>query len=171
MNWDPPPARRVDTATKVFEVDISDASTASKLAELQRASYRVEADLTGIESIPHLTEPPEALAGSGLTVLAIQDAEGDPVAMVGYRREHGVVDIDRLVVAPTHFRRGLARRLLLALHAREQSAIRFEVSTGAGNEPASRLYRSVGYRSMGTVRLGQGVVVERFERGRLSANS
>lgn len=66
--------------------------------------------------------------------------------MLGYRRVHDLVDIDRLAVEPASFRQGVARSLMEALHTREADALRFEVSTGARNEPAIALYTGMGYR-------------------------
>ena len=150
-------------ATDPVRVDHTDLGVARLLVDVQRLSYRIEADLTGIERIPPMHETAEELASrDDLTILACLD-DGRPVALIGYHRDGSTVDIDRLAVSPTHFRQGLGRALLASVHAAEPSARRFVVSTGAGNEPAAALYRSMGYDPIGRREVEPGVSVEGFE--------
>jgi ribosomal protein S18 acetylase RimI-like enzyme len=117
---------------------------AAGIVALQRASYAVEARLIGSDEIPPLRETADELARLELTVLGAVEG-GDLVGIVGYRRTDEVVDVDRLAVHPSSFRRGVARELIHELHSRESDAHRFEVSTGAENEPAIALYERMGY--------------------------
>jgi ribosomal protein S18 acetylase RimI-like enzyme len=128
----------------VVVLDHRDAGVAARIRDLQRASYRVEADLIGFDKMPPLLEDVEDIARLKLTVLGAVERH-EVLGVLGYSRDDGIVDIDRLAVDPTHFRRGVGRMLLDALHRRESDADRFEVSTGADNEPAIGLYRVMGY--------------------------
>lgn len=112
--------------------------------DVQRASYRAEADLIGFDKMPPLLEGVEDIARLTLTILGAVDGP-EVLGVLGYRRDGGTVDIDRLAVGPTHFRRGVGRTLMDALHRRESGANQFEVSTGAENAPAMALYRAMGY--------------------------
>lgn len=58
---------------------------------------------------------------------------GDLVGILGYTRKAASVDIDRVAVHPTYFRRGCGRELIETVHAREEDAEQFTVSTGADN--------------------------------------
>ena len=138
---------------------------AEQIVAVQRAAYAVEAELLGFEGIPARFETVEDVMASDLTMLAVVEGE-EPVAVLGYRRDGEAVDIDRLVVLPDHFRRGLARRLLEHLHAREADAARFDVSTGRDNLPAVTLYQRLGYRKVADVALPEGIVITRFTRER-----
>lgn len=150
---------------RVVAVNHRDRAVAESIVALQRAAYAIEARLIGFDGIPPLHECVEDVMALDLTILAVIENER-PIAMLGYTREGDSVDIDRLAVHPDHFRRGLARTLIAALHERESDAPRFEVSTGRDNEPARKLYRSMGYREVGDVALPEGVVVTRFVRKR-----
>jgi ribosomal protein S18 acetylase RimI-like enzyme len=143
---------------------------------VQQAAYRVEADLIGYEEIPGLREGPADITALDLTVLAVVDGDGDGdgagndgatggrlLGLVGYSRRDGVVDIDRLAVAPQAFRRGVGRALVEAVHEREADARRFVVQTGTANAPAVALYTSLGYRPAGRVTL-DGCAITRFAR-------
>ena len=68
------------------------------------------------------------------------------VAFVAYRRTGDEVDINKLVVHPAAFRRGLATRLLDALEAEEAGVIRHTVATAAADGPARALYERRGFR-------------------------
>ncbi|MDP1818503.1 MAG: GNAT family N-acetyltransferase [Acidimicrobiales bacterium] len=103
----------------------------------------MEADLIGFDKMPPLLEGVDEIAQLALTVLGAVERH-EVVGLLGYSRDDGIVDIDGLAVDPAPFRRGVGRTLLEALHHREPHAGRFEVSTGAENEPAISLYRAMG---------------------------
>lgn len=90
-----------------------DPGCARALVHLQRSAYRVEADLIGSDSIPQLHETADDVTKLELTFLGFVDG-GAPVAALGYHVLGDVLDVDRLVVDPRWFRRGLAPRLVLA---------------------------------------------------------
>jgi len=85
--------------------------------------------------------------------------------VLGYRREGDTVEIDRLAVDPSFFRRGLATKLLRELFVRERDATRFTVSTGVGNQPAVRLYERFEFRQVGFGEPEPGVRIVLLERG------
>jgi ribosomal protein S18 acetylase RimI-like enzyme len=144
-------------------VDHRAPDVAAELMAVQRAAYRVEADLIGYQGLPGLAEGPAEIAGLDLTVLAVRDDGGELLGLLGYGRDDGVVDIDRLAVAPAAFRRGVGRALVGAVHDREADARRFKVSTGSDNTPAVALYTSMGYLPVGS-KVIEGCPVTRFAR-------
>lgn len=87
---------------------------------------------------------------------------GQLVGVLGYALDGDVVDLDRLTVAPSHFRTGIATALLDALHVAEPGRAA-EVMTGTWNTPAVALYQRHGYRCIGT-RLSQGCWISCFAR-------
>jgi ribosomal protein S18 acetylase RimI-like enzyme len=151
-------------AHQVIVLNHRDPAHAAGIVAVQRAAYRVEADLIGFDGIPPLHETAAQVAALNLTLLGIFDGER-LAALLGYRSAGAQVEIDRLAVHPAYFRRGLARRLIEALHEREASATRFDVSTGASNTPALALYRQLGYRAITDEALPVGVVITRLVRG------
>ena len=144
-------------------VDHRAPDVAATLMVVQRAAYRVEADLIGYHGIPGLREGPVEIAALDLTVLAVEDPDNDGrmLGLLGYSRDGDVVDIDRLAVDPGAFRRGVGRALVGAVHDREPDAYRFDVSTGTANAPAIALYTSLGYQPVATTLL-DGCRITRF---------
>jgi ribosomal protein S18 acetylase RimI-like enzyme len=147
----------------IRQVDPRDPATAEALVDLQRASYAVEAALIGATVIPAMRERPSDLAASGLTFLAAVE-DGAYVGAVAYRREGDTVDVHRLVVHPSAFRRGLATQLLDAVDARETGAARAVVASAAGNAPALALYHGRGFRPVRRRMVPEGIVIVEMER-------
>jgi ribosomal protein S18 acetylase RimI-like enzyme len=150
---------------EIRPLDLRDVPTLEALVALQRASYRVEADILGARTLPALTEPPRRLRASGESFLGALEG-GRLVGAVSWKRAGGVVDIHRLVVHPDCFRRGIAGALLDALAEREADAERAIVATGAANAPARRLYERHGFTPVGE-RLASGAIpIVTYERRR-----
>jgi ribosomal protein S18 acetylase RimI-like enzyme len=136
---------------------------AAQIVAVQHAAYRTEAQLIGFDDIPPLHETAADVMQLDLTLLGIIDG-GELAALLGYRRRDLDVEIDRLAVHPSSFRRGFARRLIEELHRREAVATRFDVSTGRDNVPALTLYLQLGYQPVGEVDLPEGVTITRLAR-------
>jgi ribosomal protein S18 acetylase RimI-like enzyme len=143
-------------------LDHRELDTARAIVALQKPSYAVEAALIGYDQMPGLIESPADVAALNLTVLGAFD-DGQLAGILGYQRIADVVDLDRVAVSTAHFRQGVGRSLLEALHERESTAIRFEVSTGSANPAAIALYTGAGYRPVHEETLA-GIDIVHFER-------
>lgn len=132
------------TGGGVVVLDHTDVATAARIVELQRAAYAVEAELIGFDRLPPLLEAPGDVARLDLVLLGFTHG-GLLLGLLGFERIGDAVDIDRLAVHPSAFRRGVARALLDDLHRRQAGAARFDVSTAAANRPALALYGRMGY--------------------------
>jgi ribosomal protein S18 acetylase RimI-like enzyme len=142
----------------------SDVAVAERVLRIQRAAYAVEAELVGYDAIPPLHETLTELQSQPLIFLGAS-CDRTLAGVLGYSREGDTVDIDRVAVDPAFFRRGLARRLLRELFARERDAERFTVSTGYGNQPALRLYEGFGFRVVGEGHPAPGARIVLLQRG------
>ena len=145
----------------VEPIDVSDRRIAARVLNIQRAAYGIEAGLIGFEGIPALAENLEDLMESayllGWTGIRF---EGSIVAAMATRTERGVCDIDRLVIDPAWFRRGLARSLVSTLADRRTVT----VSTGATNLPGIELYESMGFQQESTETKPPGVTIAYLRR-------
>ncbi len=143
-------------------LDLSDEAIARSVLALQRQSYAVEAALIGDDRIPQLTETLDELRAAELEWLGAFDGDGLTGA-VSWRILGDDVDIDRLIVAPRAFRRGVATVLLDALDGIYPNR-RMAVSTGRDNEPAITLYRRRGFTVVRDVEVIPGLFVTELER-------
>ncbi|MBB5802431.1 ribosomal protein S18 acetylase RimI-like enzyme [Saccharothrix ecbatanensis] len=142
----------------IVPLDLTDDTTAEAVHRIALLSYAVEAELIGSTGIPALHESVDDIRRLPLRWLGGY-VDGELVAFVGYAKVDGVLDIDRLCVAPSHFRLGFARRLVEEVLAEGGPAI---VSTGAANAPAIALYESLGFRVVDTVVVDGGLRIARF---------
>jgi ribosomal protein S18 acetylase RimI-like enzyme len=148
---------------EVRALDLDDPDTLDAVVALQRASYRIEAELLGARTLPALTETPRRLRAARERFLGAFEGE-TLVGAIAWKRSGGVVDIHRLVVHPDRFRRGIAGRLLDELDAVETGAERTIVATGTANAPARRLYERHGFRPVEERMASGGIPILTYER-------
>jgi ribosomal protein S18 acetylase RimI-like enzyme len=144
-------------------LDLSDPATAGEVLELQRAAYRIEAQLIGFDGMPPLHETLEELVACGETFLGCR-LDGRLVGAVSYRRAGDLVDVHRLVVAPAAFRCGIGSALVRQLELAERGVSRIVVQTGSRNEPALALYAGLGFSAVGSREVAPGIEVTLLER-------
>src|SRR3954452_14768339 len=145
---------------------IADVALASALLAIQHRAYAVEAELLRDNRIPALHETLSDLVAANLHWwVAVDEAAGcsgddHVVGAIGFTAS-AVVDIDRLIVDPAAFRRGIGRALVdRAVSTAAGRAV--EVSTGAANVPARRLYESAGFRFVDDFEPVPGLRVSRY---------
>lgn len=144
-------------------IEITNRDTAKKVLELQKESYQVEAEYIGTSDIPPLKETLEELMSCGETFIGYFDA-GTLAGVLSYKVDEKLIDIHRVMVHPSFFRRGIAKDLVCYLEIMHLSAAEVIVSTGAKNLPAVRLYLKLGFEKMEEVLLGGHVLVANFKK-------
>ena len=152
---------------ELLHPDTSSAG-AAELVALQRESYAVEAALIGSDAIPPLHDTPATLVAAGLTWYGIRnggdDGGGALLGAVAVAEEADAVDLDRLVVSPRAFRRGVGTALVRHVLALAGDR-RVDVSTGRDNAPARALYARLGFVRTGEQEVLPGLWVTRYARG------
>ncbi len=148
---------------EIRELDLGAAGIAEEVVVLQRASYRVEAELLGARTLPALRESPRRLRRTREKFLGAYEGER-LVGAVSWIRSGPLVDIHRLVVHPDRFRRGIAGALLDALEARQPGAERWVVATGEANGPARRLYERHGFVPIAEQLVDGSITIVTYER-------
>jgi ribosomal protein S18 acetylase RimI-like enzyme len=148
---------------EIRPLNLGDPDTLADIVRVQRASYRVEAELIGFDGLPPLRETPEELAAVPESFLGAFE-DGRLLGAVAFQRHRTWVDIYRLVVDPAAFRRGIATRLLDALDDLHPDAAWTTVATGERNAPAIALYERRGFDAVGRTAVAPGIRIVRFER-------
>lgn len=132
-----------------------------ELLRVQREAYLVEAVLIGSDGIPALRDDLDSLTAAGLTWFGCRDLDG-LLGAVAITAAGGGIDIDRLVVAPRAFRRGVGTTLVAHVLALADGPV--TVSTGRANTPARTLYERAGFVAIGEVEVEPGLWVTRYRQ-------
>ena len=143
-------------------LDHKDIEVVAKLVKLQKASYIVEAELIGFMQIPPLLELPEDIMNCE-EIYYGYFMGGDLAGIISYKIETAVLDICKVAVHPDYFKRGIATKLIKFV---EQTAgiKSIIVSTGLKNDPAVKLYNSLGFVEIDVCEVAQGVHIVNFEK-------
>lgn len=144
-------------------LEITSEVVARRVLELQHVSYQIEAELIGVPHLPPMLETWQDLAACAETFFGAFVGE-NLVGVVSYRLEDTVLDVHRVMVRPSFFRRGIARALVEFAMAREDGVRCVIVSTGTRNSPAVNLYLKLGFRAMDDLEVEPGLWITRFEK-------
>ncbi|MCM3764253.1 GNAT family N-acetyltransferase [Neobacillus niacini] len=147
----------------IRKINFQDNRLVQNLFELQRASYLVEANLIGFEEIPPLKESFEELMNCGETFLGYFEGE-ELAGAISYTINGQELTICRTVVAPNHFRKGIAQKLLKAVEDTHKEIPVFKVSTGKDNYPAKNLYLKNGFILGENIEVAPNFFISTFEK-------
>ncbi len=121
-----------------------DPMLAQQIYWLQQAAYTVERDLIDYPDFPPLHVTAQEIQAETEIFLGAWLA-GELVGVLSFQRTGTALDIGRLIVHPSAFRRGIASLLLRTVEEHLGSTERITVSTAAKNLPAVQLYQKHGY--------------------------
>lgn len=148
---------------KIKEINLNRIMAAAEVLELQRTSYKIEAELIGTDEIPPLKESFEQLQNCGETFIGYF-IETRLAGAVSYKKLDGLIDIHRVMVHPDFFRRGIAAKLITHIEYLEKDTSEICVSTGAANLPAVRLYEKLGFARQKDIFVGNGLRIANFKK-------
>ena len=135
---------------------------ATQIRAVFQSSYAVEAELLGAVDFPPLKRPFESYMNSDNYFFGY--FENDELAgVVEIEAIKELIDINSLVVDPKYFRRGIGRKLLEYIFDRFEANL-FVVETGAQNEPATALYKRLGFKEVKQWDTDFGIRKVQFEK-------
>ncbi|MBC7872148.1 MAG: GNAT family N-acetyltransferase, partial [Chitinophagaceae bacterium] len=134
-------------ALQIRRLDLQSDAEVQDLLALQLAAYEVEARLIGFEEIPPLQDTLETLQACDETFFGCF-LERNLAGAISYIVKQETLDIYRMMVHPTYFRRGIASTLLRFAEDSVPEARRVIVSTGTKNLPAYQLYLKHGFKKV-----------------------
>lgn len=141
----------------------ADPYVAATVLSLQRSAYAVEARLVGVERLPPLLEDERELAAwRGRWVMAWDGVE--LVGAIAWTDHGGLVDIEKVMVAPAATRQGIATALV-SRAVESASGRPVHVATGRDNVPGVALYAKHGFAHAGDEHVPPGLWLSRFRRG------
>lgn len=146
----------------ILKMDHRNELTAKAIQRIQRAAYRIEAQLMGFDGIPQLAESHSDIQNSSETFFGFME-EDRLLGFISCKKENRLIDIYRLAVDPEHFRKGIGRQLLAFL-LNHFEGMDFSVSTGKANFPAKKLYKTFGFIETKDFEVAKGIFCTAFEK-------
>ncbi|MFO1444150.1 GNAT family N-acetyltransferase [Bacillus sp. Bva_UNVM-123] len=143
-------------------IDISLKDIARDVLNIQIPSYKVEAEIIGTDEIPPLKDTVETLQVCKETFFGYYE-DKELCGAISLKIEDNVVDIHRLIVHPTHFRKGVAQKLLNYVSSNFESE-KIIVATGSKNMPAVRFYEKNGFKKIREVTVNETLSLTFFEK-------
>lgn len=142
---------------------------AERILKLQYLCYQSEAELYGDYSIEPLTQTLAALRAelAGGCVLVARLGEEVVGSVRGSVDADGAAVIGKLIVHPRMQRHGLGGRLLGAIEgalASQGRAKRYRLFTGHRSDGSLRLYRKLGYETVGTEQVSRRLSMITLEK-------
>jgi RimJ/RimL family protein N-acetyltransferase len=131
-------------ATDIRPIDKQNRVELENIFQLQQRAYEVEAKILRAKSFPPLKETIDDLKNSkdeGFVYIV----GSVPVGAIFLEESESYKLISKLVIEPEFFRKGHARALVRHVLGLYPSA-EFQVGTGAANDPALNLYKSLGFQ-------------------------
>ncbi|MEV6678308.1 GNAT family N-acetyltransferase [Streptomyces erythrochromogenes] len=146
-------------------LDLSDDATAAAVHRVGRDAYAVEAEIIGFDGIPALRESLAEMRAQELRWVGAVSESGELAGFLAWEEApDGAIGIDRLCVAPAFLRRGVASLLLRHALAELFPGRTVEVTTGAANTPAVRLYEALGFTRGADFSPAPGLTMASFGR-------
>jgi ribosomal protein S18 acetylase RimI-like enzyme len=132
----------------IKHLDIIDRSVAKQILRVQIPAYQVEAQIVGLDEIPPLKDTVDSLQSCKEDFLGYYDG-GILVGVISFRVIKEVLDIHRVVVQPSYFRRGIGRTMIQYLFEKYKKQVKgCKVQTASANTPAINLYQSLGFQKL-----------------------
>jgi len=137
---------------------------AARINELQKESYRVEAGLIHYPNHPNLNQAINDIQMSVENFIGYED-EKVLAGVISYELEdQKKLTICRLVIKPSYFGRGIARKLIRAVQDMEPDVTQLVVGTAKKNHPAVNLYIKEGFRLFHEFKTDDGLELVRFRK-------
>lgn len=136
---------RDEGADLIKEIEIRDRENAAAVLKVQLAAYQVEAELIGFYDLPPLKDTIQILQDSEERFFGYYEAK-QLSGVIAVEVVENVLHINRLTVAPNHFRKGIGQALLDHIERQFDTIEILKVSTGTKNEPAVQFYQKNGFK-------------------------
>ncbi|MBD1381033.1 GNAT family N-acetyltransferase [Metabacillus arenae] len=147
----------------IKSLNVNNAEMAEKILNVQIPAYKVEAEMINFHGIPQLKDTPGTIMNSKEKFLGFM-LEDELAGFISYTENHIAIEICRLVVHPSHFRKGIARKLVAFVMMNMVKDKKAVVSTGAKNLPAKKLYKSFGFKEVKDIEVAQAVYITLLEK-------
>ena len=147
----------------IKKLNLENIEVIKEILDLQLASYRVEADIIGFDGIPPLKD----------TVCTLKESKEEfygyfieevLAGIISYKIKNSILDIHRVAVHPSFFRRSIAEQLISFVEENNKNIAKIIVGTGRENKPAVSLYLKKGYHKTEDMEVEKDFYITSFEK-------
>lgn len=147
----------------IIKLDISNIDTISKILDIQKKSYKVEADIIGFYDIPTLKDTINTIKESNEIFYGYY-IDNELSGIISYKILSQTLDIHRLAINPKFFRKGIANKLISFIQEYNSDINKIIVSTGKDNKPAIELYIKNGFVKLKDLKINDSLIISCFEK-------
>ena len=146
----------------IKRLENDDIEVSKRIRTVFQSSYKVEAKLLNAIDFPPLKRPLKSYVNSNTEFFGYLK-DGELAGVIEIEHNNSFTDINSLVVSPTFFRQGIARKLMEFVFNTFDSNL-FVVETGLENRPANELYKKFDFKEVKQWNTDHGIRKIKFER-------
>lgn len=147
----------------IKKIDITNPKVSKEVLSIQISSYKVEAEIIDYFDIPPLKDTVQSLQECGETFFGYY-LNKEICGVISLKAVGGIIDVHRLMVHPSHFRKGIAQKLLNFIEVQMKDFKVIAVSTGTKNTPAVTFYLKNGFIKTGEIRITEHLSLTSFKK-------
>lgn len=147
----------------IKKLDLKNIVTVESVLELQKESYKVEAEIMNFYDIPPLKDTISSLKECDEIFYGYY-INNILAGIISYKIIENVLDIHRVAIHPSFFRMGIAGKLISFIEEIDNSTSKVVVCTGKKNLPAVNLYLKNGYQKVKDIEICEGIYLTKFEK-------
>ncbi|GGM18895.1 N-acetyltransferase [Paraliobacillus quinghaiensis] len=146
----------------IKKIDIKNRKSAERVFNIQIPSYMVEAETINFYEIPPLNDTVNTLQQCKETFFGYH-LEEELCGAISIKVYNNEIDIHRLFVHPSHFKKGVAQMLLNYIESNFEVG-KIKVGTGSKNIPAVSFYKKNGFKKIKEVIVSEKLSLSFFEK-------
>lgn len=147
----------------IIKLDISNTDIISKILDIQKESYKIEAQIIGFYDIPTLKDTINTIKESNEIFYGYY-IDNELSGIISYKILSQTLDIHRLAINPKFFRKGIANNLISFIQEYNSDINKIIVSTGKDNKPAIELYIKNGFVKLKDLKINDSLIISCFEK-------
>jgi ribosomal protein S18 acetylase RimI-like enzyme len=148
-----------------MNIQRANVSEAEHILDLQKTSYKSEAELYHDHNIPPMTQTLQEMKDDFLYKKFLKVTEGDKIiGSVRAFEKDGTCHVGRLMVHPDFQNQGIGTKLLQEIEDLFDTCKRFELFAGSKSKKNIIFYEKLGYKTFKTEKINENVSLVYMEK-------
>jgi len=148
-----------------LKIQVADISEAGQILELQKISFKSEAELYNNFSMPPMTQTLQEMQDDFLHKKFLKAIDGGKIiGSVRTFKKDDTCHVGRLMVHPNFQNHGIGTKLMQGIEKTFDTCKRFELFAGSRSEKNIFLYKKIGYNIFKTEKINDNVSLVYMEK-------